>query len=153
VTTLTRAYACNDEQRRAALQKHATLMGIDYLEVSEDQRELSIYFVPGEDEEKTVIPEDLTPPNVEITGGVRIPGVRVTGIRHEPDRLVVEVEGDPESGVGDFSTYTLSLVNVSHLDPLFSQVAFSFKVGCPTEFDCKPKGECPEEPPSEPEID
>jgi hypothetical protein len=153
VTTLTRAYACNDKQRRAALQKHATLMGIDYLEISEDQHELSIYFVPGEDEDKIVIPEDLTPRNVEITGGVRITGVRVTGIRYEPNRLIVEVDGDPESGVGDFSTYTLSLVDVDDLDPLFSQVAFSFKVGCPTEFDCEPERECPVEPLSEPEID
>lgn len=153
MTTLTRAYACKDKQRRAALQKHATLMGIDYLEVSEDQHEISIYFVPGEDEDKIVIPEDLTPRNVEITGGVRITGVRVTGIRYEPDRLIVEVDGDPESGVGDFSTYTLSLVNVDDLDPLFSKVAFSFKVGCLTEFDCEPERECPVEPLSEPEID
>jgi hypothetical protein len=128
-------------------------MGIDYLEVSEDQHELSIYFVPGEDEDKIMIPEDLTPRNVEITGGVRITDVRVTEIRYEPDRLIVEVDGDPESGVGDFSTYTLSLVDVDDLDPLFSQVAFSFKVGCPTEFDCEPERECLNEPLSEPEID
>jgi len=128
-------------------------MGIDYLEVSEDQRELSLYFVPGEDGDKVLVPANLTPRNVEITGGVRITGVRVTRIRYEPDRLIVEVDGDPEGGVGDFSTYVLSLVNVQDLDPLFSRVAFSFKVGCPTEFDCEPKRDCPVEPLSEPEID
>jgi hypothetical protein len=68
-------------------------MGIDYLEVSEDQHELSIYFVPGEDEDKIVIPEDLTPRNVEIAGGMRITGVRVTGIRYEPDRLIARLLG------------------------------------------------------------
>ena len=35
--TATRAYACEDERRRAALREHTTLMGIDYLEVSADQ--------------------------------------------------------------------------------------------------------------------
>jgi hypothetical protein len=51
---------------------------------------------------------------------------------------------------GDFSYYTLSLtVNktgsppYAELDPQLSQVTFSFKVECPSEFDCKIEEECP----------
>ena len=46
---------------------------------------------------------------------------------------------------GDFSTYTLRLVASRHhsgpptgFDPLLVEVEFSFKVECPTDFDCRP---------------
>jgi hypothetical protein len=158
VSTATRAYACKDEERREALKDHPTLMGIDFLEVSEDQHELSVYFVGSEDENKNVIPENLTFRNVEITGGTRITKIRVTGVEYPEDqdgRVIIAVtdDEDPANGVGDFSPYVLRLVGVENLDPLFSRVAFSFKVGCPAEFDCEPERECPTEILPEPELD
>jgi hypothetical protein len=155
VSTATRAYACKDEERREALKDHPTLMGIDFLEVSEDQHELSVYFVGSEDEEKVVIPENLTFRNVEITGGTRITKIRVTGVEYPEDGgviIAVTDDEDPANGVGDFSPYVLRLVGVENLDPLFSRVAFSFKVGCPAEFDCEPERECPTEILPEPEL-
>lgn len=152
----TRAYACKDEERREALKDHPTLMGIDFLEVSEDQHELSVYFVGSEDEDKTVVPENLTFRNVEITGGTRITRIRVTGVEYPGDgRVIVRVtdDEDPANGVGDFSPYALSLVGVVNLDPLFSSVSFSFKVGCPAEFDCAPERERPPETLPDPELD
>lgn len=38
-------------------------------------------------------------------------------------------------------------------DPILSSVEFSFKVQCPTEFDCQPQRSCPPEQLPEPEID
>jgi hypothetical protein len=158
MTALTRAYACDNEQRRAALSSHPTLMGMDFLEVSPDQRELSLHFVPAAaGVTKTVVPPDLTTDNVQITGGERITGIRVVGPPTERPGgvllVAVEDDDDPTNGVGDFSPYTLRLVDVPDLDPLFAQVTFSFKAGCPTEFDCEPDIICPPEIRSEPEID
>jgi hypothetical protein len=157
VSTATRAYACNDEERREALREDDTLLGIDFLEVSEDQHELSVFFVGGEDDEKDVVPQDLSPRNVEITGGTRITKIRVTKVerRVRDGKIVVTVtdDEDPANGVGDFSPYVLRLVGVEDLDPLFSEVTFSFKVGCPSEFDCQPERECPPDTLPEPELD
>jgi hypothetical protein len=158
-TTTTRAYACDSERRRAALSSHPTLKGIDFLEVSPDQQELSLHFVPAAaGVTKAIVPPGLTAGNVEITGGVRITGIRVVGVRVPDDRpgvLVVRVTDDTDAtnGVGDFSPYTLRLVDVPGLDPLFAEVSFSFKAGCPTDLDCEPQRDCPPEPLPEPEID
>jgi baseplate J-like protein len=158
VTTATRAYACTDERRRAALAAHPSLMGIDFLEVSADQGSLFLHFVPAASGvTKTVVPSDLTAANVRITGGVRITRIEVVGdpVELPGGVLRVNVEDDDEtaSSVGDFSPYTLQLVDVGDLDPLFSEVTFSFKVECPSEFDCEPEQECPVEILSEPELD
>ena len=154
----TRAYACNDERRRAALSSHPTLAGIDFLEVSADQRELSLHFVPAAaGVEKPIIPPGLTPGNIKVSGGERITRIRVVDVARgeQPDVVVVTVTDDDDAanGVGDFSPYKLSLVDVPGLDPLFAEVSFSFKAGCPTEFDCEPRSVCPPETFTEPEID
>jgi hypothetical protein len=73
------------------------------------------------------------------------------------DTKVLNVELDK---YGDFSIYTLRLVQNTKnssppdgIDPLFSVVDFSFKVDCPTDFDCQPKCDCPPAVREEPEID
>lgn len=73
-----------------------------------------------------------------------------------PDHwLLVRTDSD-----GDFSTYTLRLVSSpTHLepptgfDPQLSAAPFSFKVECPSDFDCKPRKVCPETTPTAPAID
>jgi hypothetical protein len=61
---------------------------------------------------------------------------------------------------GDFSPYTLRLVDAADptqrppgFDPRLSAVTFSFKVECPTDFDCKTIDECPPPELVEPRID
>ncbi len=62
---------------------------------------------------------------------------------------------------GDFSTYTLLLKNAKNpelppdgFDIILSQIDFSFKIECPSEFDCKPQTiKCLPQSPSEPVID
>ena len=57
--------------------------------------------------------------------------------------LVIDTE-EP----GGFQIYRLTLVDdhaPSRIDPFFNAVEFSFKQGCPSDFDCKPRHDCPEE--------
>lgn len=60
---------------------------------------------------------------------------------------------------GDFSTYRLSIVDpgestpLAGFDPRLSEVSFSFKVECPSDFDCKVEPDCPPADLPEPEID
>jgi Baseplate J-like protein len=153
-------YTCCNEHRRAALRdpavNTANLNGIDFLEVvdaaapqADRQRLLRVHFV--------MLPaaalKALTAANVEISGGVRITGIEVQTAAFAGDVLEVQV-----SQPGDFSTYTLRLVGpdggpLDGLDPQLAEVAFSFKVECPSDFDCRPQETCPPGTADEPEID
>ena len=141
-------YFCCDDDRRDAVKAHATLNGIEFLEVSGDQHTLFVHFVKP-DHLASLLVE-----NVRIEGGERISGIGVLAVQNSAtDARVLEVTVDEP---GDFSFYTLRLVDVdmtTAFDPLLSAVRFSFKVDCPTDFDCKPVDECPPEAQDEPEID
>ncbi len=148
-------YFCCDQRRRAAVKDHPTLNGIDFLEVvdheepvqAERQRKLRVHFVKPPTPPLT----GITAANVHITGGVRVTDIRVD----EPlvfSGDVLEVHVTPR---GDYSTYTLSLVGpggkpLEGLDPVLASVAFSFKVECPSDFDCRPQRVCP--PDARPEL-
>jgi len=127
-------------------------------------------------------PWGLSAGNVRIEGGVRVKGIQVEWVLRaseasdalatagqitdkekeffldlpDPDQvLVVRTKSD-----GDYSVYTLRLVLSSSseepptdFDPILSQVDFSFKVECPTEFDCETEEVCPPEAAEEPVID
>jgi hypothetical protein len=152
-------YFCCDERRRDAVRGSA-LNGIDYLEVvdhdapndADRQRFLQVHFV------NDIAANSLAATNVSISGGERIRPIVILeatiGSGDEADVLTVEVE-EP----GDFSIYTLSLVRGPHdpnppdgIDPRLSAIDFSFKVECPSDFDCAPKHICPPEPRMQPEI-
>jgi predicted phage baseplate assembly protein len=137
---------CNDPRRRLEVRR-AGLNGLDAVEVSEDQRTLTVTFLGK-------APEDIGAANVRIDGGTRITGIRVTGVR-------LCIEDDPElddcllvtvDRPGDHSTYTLRLVGVEGFDPRYTSIPFSFKVGCPSDLDCADPGDCPPATPAEPEI-
>lgn len=132
--------------------------GIDYVEVDENQTIITVYFL-------NKAPRNVSAENVRITGGVRIRDIRVKSVQlcevEDPERddcMRVEVERP-----GDFSTYTLHLVNapdgqpglspLEGFDPRYAQIDFSFKASCPSDLDCAPVSTCYKEPPSEPEID
>jgi len=148
-------YLCCEDRRRAELRAPtATLNGIDFLEVVDAgaplayrQRVLRANFVrtpPG----VTVVKE-----NVRITGGERIRDIPVDDASFVGDVLVVRV-----ATPGDFSTYTLRLIELdgtplTGLDPLLSAVDFSFKVECPSDFDCRPICACAPAPRDDPPID
>jgi predicted phage baseplate assembly protein len=124
--------------------------------VSEDQLTLTVYFLGK-------APEHLTTENVRIDGGVRIKDIKVTGISfcREEDPQLDDCMRVSVDKYGDFSTYTLRLVKAGknrqaekqdEFDPLYSQIDFTFKAGCPSDLDCKPDGVCPPELVAAPEI-
>jgi hypothetical protein len=124
------------------------LNGIDYIEVSEDQLSLHIYFL-GQ------APKSISKKNIVITGGRRITGIRVIDID------VCRVSGKDLDAcltamvdkLGDFSDYTLSFVELDKhgqptnrplrgFDSRLSQIVFSFKAGCPNDLDCLVQSTC-----------
>ena len=147
-------YACCDERRRSVLAAQSVYNGIDYLEVvddpsmpSERQRTLRVYFI------LPLIPGQLTIQNVTISGGESITNVAPVNVYEDgytspagdPLCLVVQVNGP-----GDFSQYTLSLVDTEDptkpppgIDFVLSSVCFTFKVACPSTLDCQPVQACP----------
>jgi hypothetical protein len=156
-------YFCCDELRRAALadpsRNPSGLNGIDFLEVLDHdapskfmrQRLLKVHFV------NDLTGGPLTPPNVRIEGGERIRNLIVENVTTggAPEANVLTVQLDQP---GDFSIYTLRLVQDQQhpqvppgYDPVLSEVKFSFKVECPSDFDCQPKCICPPAP--RPELD
>jgi len=81
----------------------------------------------------------------------------VVAVTASADPHMIAIKVDPP---GDFSTYRLRLVRdrtddapPEGIDPLFSAVEFSFKVECPSEFDCQTERVCPVEEKPSPEID
>jgi hypothetical protein len=157
-------YACCDENRRAAVLTHPSLNGIDYLEIPDattlaGQRKLELHCLKP-------VPQNLTTDNVLIAGGESITGITAASIKAQgPSSLVLEIT---TSVAGDFSPYTLSLVNsiesaegdgfavtevLDGFDPQLAEVTFSFKVDCGPYFDCKPPApDCAPEPPTPPPI-
>ena len=166
------AYFCCDERRRNAVLAHPTLNGIDFLEVSDNpgdplenrQRTLLVHFL------KDLTPGVLKEENVSIEGGERIRNIEVTKVSFgaagspplgSPPEIQANVLMVAVSAAGDFSTYTLRLVPDAeaasppagfNFDPVLSAVDFSFKVACPSDFDCKPEPVCPRVPATPPEI-
>jgi Baseplate J-like protein len=178
-------YSCCTEARRTAILNNPTLNGIDYLEVldhaaptgSPRQQTLFLHCL------KTA-PNGLTPANVLITGGERITGITASWIAptDEPPPLATAAEDAyfqtlvtpanvlvvRTSTAGDFSPYTLQLVNdataaaadpftiteaLTGFDPQLASVTFSFKVECGPNFDCKPVSpDCPPDLPTPPPI-
>ena len=173
-------YCCLDPSRRAQvrdtrLDGKPVLNGIDVLEVLDHeepdlslrQRTLVVHFFQP-------IPSGFDRSRVRIEGGVRIKPVRVlwacradllpadaltdevkayvTGLGGL-DRLLV-VRSDVR---GDFSIYRLILErrtgDVPPFDPQLSAVDFSFKVECPSEFDCRTTQGCETQPEEAPAID
>ena len=137
-------YSCCDEQRKERLRGQSALNGIDYLEVAGQQRLLRVHFV---------LPASglsITRSNIRIDGGARVRGFRIDSIGFNGDVLEILVNTP-----GDSSPYTLRLVDLDGrsplpgLDELLAQVTFSFKVECPSPFDCRSDAVCaePADPP------
>ncbi|MBW3571849.1 MAG: putative baseplate assembly protein, partial [Gemmatimonadetes bacterium] len=143
---------CRGGGRRARVRK-AELNGLDFVEVSPDQRRLTVHFLGK-------APPEVRRGNVAIRGGRRIRGIRVTEVEvvRDPDpalddRLVVSIDRP-----GDFSTYTLAMVQADErghpterrmrgFDARYATVDFTFKAACPSPLDCAP----PPAPPPAPE--
>lgn len=170
-------YHCCDELRRNAVAAHPTLNGIDYLEIldhdapadSPRQRTVFVRLLKP-------VPPGFSTEQVRIEGGERTRDLRIEWVAAadsppaeatasevalfaalaSPDRVL----GVRVDRYGDYSPYRLRLVRSplddtppQGFDPRLSEVEFSFKVECPSEFDCRPVTICPEEVAPAPLID
>jgi uncharacterized phage protein gp47/JayE len=171
-------YRCCQQNRRNAVAEHPTLNGIDYLEVldrdappgSPRQRTLMLHLLKS-------VPGGWTRDNVSIRGGERIRDPRIDWLAPADDLPVGELNPDeftllsslPDAANvlvirtetdGDYSDYTLSLqdgpasppVPPTGFDPQLVEIVFSFKVECPSDFDCLPANSCEEPVFTEPDI-
>jgi hypothetical protein len=168
---MTPQYICADPKRRQALLANPSLNGIDFLEVLDQQA------VPlASPRQQTLLVHFFEPipaaPNLRIEGGVRITPVNIVWVF--PATTVPSPPATPAEqaffaalpgadhilvirtdSAGDFSTYTLraiqSAINPAApagFDSQFAAIDFSFKVECPSDFDCQTTQVCP--PPSLP---
>jgi hypothetical protein len=182
---VTPQYICHSPGRRQAVLSNPALNGIDFLDVvdqqaaalgSPPQQTLLVHLfepVPTVVVNKVILPA-LT---ARIEGGTRITPVNVVwafqastasspatlrevqffgGLPNADHILVIRTDS-----AGDFSTYTLRLVNSPadsspppNFDAQFASLDFSFKVECPSDFDCRQAAVCPPESlPAAPPID
>jgi hypothetical protein len=147
---------CLEENRREDVRA-ADLFGLDCVEVSDDERTLSVYFLGK-------APKQIDKSNLRLSGGRRVRDVKIVSVkvqRHKDPTQddILEVRVDKP---GDFSTYTLSVVNAVNgragdepmdgFDRRYSKVSFTFKAGCPSDLDCKPVCGCPPPAHKQPEI-
>jgi hypothetical protein len=143
---------CDDERRDAVLTASAhPLNGVEFVEYRRDtlappsqRHRLEVTFLKPPPAALLAGPGPFA-----IEGGVRIVGIAVTGVAATADPLVLAVFADRE---GDLSTYWLH-VDDAGIDPERSDAAFSFKAGCPTEFDCRPSDDCGPDAYVEPVLD
>jgi len=151
---MTTQYFCSNEKRRKAVHDakdgggNPILNGIDYLEVvSPDEKTLALHFIhplPGQPGGFPAGPA-LGDTNLRLDGGVRLQGISLK-IAAVSDRVLTLTASDR----GDYSPYVLSLVSGEEdadppdgFDPQLASVAFTFKIDCPSDFDCAPQEDCP----------
>lgn len=177
-------YQCDNRKRIGLVRNHATLNGIDYLEVLDRDAPA------GSPKQRTLLvrglkdfpapPDALTADNISISGGVRVTDVKIEwaargaeidalfadGLINSDEHTYFGTLADPTgllivrtNTTGDFSTYTLRLVSSGidddppeNFDTILSCIDFSFKVECPSEFDCADDLVCPPERRDEPDI-
>jgi Baseplate J-like protein len=161
-------YVCGHQRRLLAVKLAGLLNGIEYLEVRDSdepqqvlrQRTLLVRLLDP-------VPATLGPDNVVIDGGERIATVEVewaTPATALPATLPAAEQAALLDGLaeadhvlvvrtaarGDFSRYRFALVAgpgsdtaPAGFDPLLAEVGFSFKVECPSDFDCELPCTCP----------
>jgi hypothetical protein len=127
------------------------LTGIDYVFVHDDQVTLDVYFLKQ--------PSTLNPPIVtpDLLDTVRISGAGVPDVAASASWQVAPDGRDVlqllTAAPGGFAPYLLSIAD-PRIDPVFNDVAFSFKASCPRDIDCAPPPhECPPEAPVDFPVD
>jgi hypothetical protein len=149
------ALSCVVAARRRKLFGNPNWNGIDFVEVSDDQLSLCVYFFGD-------VPDGVSVDNIMITGGRRIRGIRAVDVRirraADPDLddcLKITVDKP-----GDFSVYRLCLTEAARgqgrplpgLDPRYSCADFTFKIAQDCDLDCLTEAVCQQPPLPAPDI-
>lgn len=163
--------------RKAAAPPQTPLNGIDFLEVLDHDAPAGI------DRQRTLLIRFFEPaPTLTVRDVLLLGGERITPVKIEWLARADQLAGTPATAAdqafaaalsgpdhllfvrtdstGDYSTYRISLLNTAdedrpppNFDPLFCAVDFSFKVECPSDFDCRAETLCPVAPETPPAID
>lgn len=153
-------YRCGSDRRRRLVLAAGSLNGIDYLVVEPGETTLLVHFLqdlPGTGPGAVPGPPApaLTAANVAVDGGARFPDIAVQAVTAAGPVLTVTVDRP-----GDYSEYRLRLRTSADdptpplgFDPQLSVLRFTFKVDCPSGFDCGGDDACPPEIAEEPELD
>jgi hypothetical protein len=154
-------------QRRDAISKHCSQIGIDYIEVRKapaQQWILELHFIPFSPQDpfdckrKDVIPVPLpTASQIEIRGIAPLinTGIDVVAIAQSSDTtLAITIRyNDDIAIIKDLPTYILTLNNIPQLDPFFNQVIFSLVADVPSNFNVYQAQPAAPPPPPGPAID
>jgi hypothetical protein len=169
---------CGTEGRRLAV-KASPLNGIDYLEVvppfTIDHPPLLILSclkpVTGIDERNVLIEGGLRKKDIHVAWALSPNAIGPELLEDHEKAVIDEIKAGSDadhfiairpSTDGDFSKYSLRLVRnlddrdsppPANFDVILSSINFSFKVTCPSDFDCKEEKACPPEVLAEPVID
>ncbi len=166
-------YHCCEPRRLDVLRRSGSANAIEFVEV------LDLESPPAAPRQRTLFVRllragfALMPDNIRIDGGERIATIGVEWVAAAdalppqaeaglvdsldelPRTLVVRTDSS-----GDFSRYRFTLVAASGsdappggFDPRLASIEFSFKVECPSDFDCAVQQPCPPEAPERPDID
>lgn len=160
-------YICCDERRRAALLAAPAipeLSGIDYIEVKAGNPTSNPTFIDIVLVRPLSPAAALTGANIALSGGVRFAAPRVDPVVATTldgsgaiVSYTVKIDGNQPT---DFSMYRLAIVTSptdpappAFIDVRLAAVDFSFKIDCPSDFDCAPCDEEPEAPAPDPLFD
>lgn len=147
------------ERDRKALicqQDPSTVTGIDFVRVvdPQDQRRLQVFFLI---DPNTL---DVNPFNIALQPPLHF--ARIEAVEDDSDVEIAELSWQQEPDAqgtmrtvlvidvvepGGFQLYRLTLndtADPSRIDRFFNATIFSFKQGCPTRADCKPRHDCPD---------
>ncbi len=148
------------KERRAALSRHP-LLGIDYVATRSTDRSLVVHFVPSapslskEDVgKKEEIVRSITPDNFRITGAfeTRIRIEAVSALADDPLAISVRYDAGAAQEIDDSQRYTLEIVDVPDVDPVFARITFVLDVDRPADVDPRPAPSSLAGPPPDPEI-
>ena len=166
-------FQCCDQRRLEVIKRYGSDNGIEFIEV------LDKASPPGAPRQQTLFVRLLRPgfaltsDNLRICGGERI---RTLGIDWCAPASALPADAEPglvdtvddlahtlvvrTDSSGDHSNYMFSLVANSGstnppagFDPKLSSIEFSFKVECPSDFDCAQAPTCPPTLGARPDID
>jgi hypothetical protein len=140
--------------RATLLAASATLTGIDFVQVSASQTELTLFLhhetLPaGLAATLAALPADA----FSITADGQVAPSRVAVVQHV-NPLPPPVDGRAVLRIlvaepGGFGWYRLA-INSPSIDPYFNNIVFSFKAGCDSDLDCAPQ---PRPCPADAEVD
>jgi hypothetical protein len=166
-------FACCQERRLDVLRRSGSANAIEFIEA------LDRAAPAGAPRQQTLFVRllrsgfTLSPDNIRIVGGERIAKIGIEWVaaanalppQAEPN-LVAELDELSRTLVvrtdtsGDFSRYTFSIVSgigsevpPADFDTQLSSIEFSFKVECPSDFDCTAQLACPPPAVRAPNID